>query len=137
MEDDNAGERPDIDSERKDEDAQESAGIVIDLTPEQVDQFVLAATGIGNMSILLRGQMGIRETLAREPELLHADRISTSLMRGLLVIAAFPEDGSYIGVVDLSKAAGMSASTTHRYLTTLLVVGMVERDSSRRYRLAR
>jgi uncharacterized membrane protein len=137
MEDDNADPGADSDSEYRDEDGHERVGIVIHLTPEQVGQFVKAATGVGNLSILLRGQMNIRETLAREPELLQEDRISRSLMRGLLVIDALPKDGSYIGVVDLSKAAGMSASTAHRYLATLVIVGLVERDSSRRYRLAR
>jgi IclR family pca regulon transcriptional regulator len=63
--------------------------------------------------------------------------MSRSLLMGLLVLASFPSDGSDLAVIDVAKRLEMSASTTHRYLTTLLSVGLLEQDPrSRRYRLA-
>jgi DNA-binding MarR family transcriptional regulator len=64
-------------------------------------------------------------------------RLSRSLLSGLLVLSCFPEDGGYLGVAELARMLGMNTSTTHRYVTTLLSVGLLERDAgTRRYRLA-
>ena len=52
------------------------------------------------------------------------------------MLAVFPVDGSYLGNADLARMLGMNQSTTHRYLSTLVAVGLVERDpATRRYRL--
>ncbi len=116
----------------------EHKGIAINLTSSQIDQVVRGAAGVGNMSVLLSGHIDRQEILAHESELLKDQDMSASLMRGLLIIAALPSDGSYIGVVELARALNLSASTTHRYLATLVRVGLVERDtSSRKYRLAK
>jgi IclR family pca regulon transcriptional regulator len=40
-----------------------------------------------------------------------------------------------LGVADVADDLGMSRSTTHRYMTTLLVLGYLEQDASRKYRL--
>jgi DNA-binding IclR family transcriptional regulator len=64
-------------------------------------------------------------------------RLSRSLLSGLLVFAAFPADGESLGNLDVARMLGMSPSTTHRYISTLLEVGLLERDAgTRRYRLA-
>jgi len=63
--------------------------------------------------------------------------LSQSLLRGLLVLTCFPLDGTERGVADIAEQLGMNTSTTHRYMTTLLTVGLLERDPlTRRYRLA-
>ena len=64
-------------------------------------------------------------------------RLSRSLLSGLLVLSCFPADGGYLGIAELARMLDMNTSTTHRYVTTLLAVGLLERDSAtRRYRLA-
>jgi DNA-binding MarR family transcriptional regulator len=64
-------------------------------------------------------------------------RFSRSLLRGLMVLAAFPADGSDRAVTDVAKQLGMGVSTTHRYASTFVEVGLLERDPvTRRYRRA-
>lgn len=71
------------------------------------------------------------------PAQLEDRRLSRSLLSGLLVLSCFPSDGSYLGIAELARMLGMNTSTTHRYVTTLLAVGLLERDAAtRRYRLA-
>lgn len=63
--------------------------------------------------------------------------LSRSLLMGLLVLAAFPSDGSEVGVGELARLLGMTTTTTHRYVSTLEAVGLLERDPRRRrYRLS-
>jgi Fic family protein len=134
MTDDNAGQEP------PPETGYESARVTLELTQSQIDRVIRDATKAGNanVSALLSGLTGIQETLARDPKLLDDPRTSTSLMRGLLVFAALPSDGSYIRISDIAEMLGTSPSTTHRYLTTLLNVGLAEQHpSSRRYRQAK
>jgi hypothetical protein len=64
-------------------------------------------------------------------------RLSRSFLRGCLVLSALPRDGTPLGVVDLAKSIGASPSTTHRYLLTLVELGLVEYvERTRRYCLA-
>jgi DNA-binding IclR family transcriptional regulator len=63
-------------------------------------------------------------------------RLSRSLLRGLSLLTCFGPDGAARGIVELAHDAGMSPSTAHRYASTLLELGLLERDSkSRKYRL--
>ncbi len=90
------------------------------------------------MSVLLSGLQGARQTLEDNRRLIEDPRMSRSLLLGLLVLSGLPHDGSEIGVIDLAHNLGLGASTTYRYVATLLSVGLLERDpSTRRYRLAR
>ncbi len=41
-----------------------------------------------------------------------------------------------LGIADIADELGMSRSTTHRYLTTLVALGYMEQDKSRKYRLS-
>ncbi len=110
----------------------------IELTPPQIDRIVRQASGAGNMSVLLSGLQGARGTIQDNRELLDDPRMSRSLLQGLVVLSGVPADGSEIGVVDLAHKIGLGASTTYRYVATLLSVRLIERDpSTRRYRLAR
>lgn len=110
--------------------------IVIELSSAQVDRVVRGAAEGGNMSVLLSGLKDVREVLAREPKQLDDSRLSRSLLAGLLMLASFPTDGSYLGNADIARILDMNPSTTHRYVSTLVAVGLLERDpSTRRYRL--
>jgi hypothetical protein len=115
---------------------QEKPRISIELTEGQLDKLIREAAGVGNMSVLLSGLQNISETVAREPTLLDDPRMSRSLLTGLLMLAALPSDGTGIGVLNLSRSLNMSPSTTHRYLSTLVGVGLAEREpTTRRYKL--
>jgi len=95
------------------------------------------------MSVLLSALKDPQWTLASDsenwsyPAQLDDRRLSRSLLSGLLVLSCFPSDGGSLGIAELARRLDMNTSTTHRYVTTLLAVGLLERDSStRRYRLA-
>jgi hypothetical protein len=110
--------------------------MLIELSPAQVDRVVRAAADGGSMSVLLSGLERVRGTLTEGPAQLQDPRLSRSLLSGLLLVASLPEDGSYMGNAQLARTLGMNVSTVHRYLQTLVAVGLVERDpNTRRYRL--
>ncbi len=132
MKDDTVSQSPSHGSEH------ETARISIELTPGQLGKVIRDAAGAGNISVLLSGLEDIQEMLSREPTLLDGQRTSRSLLIGLLMIASFPSDGTYTSVASLAQSLNMSQSTTHRYLTTLVLVGLAEQDpKTRLYRLAR
>ncbi len=111
--------------------------VLIELSRAQVDRIVRGAAEGGNMSVLLSGLKDIREVLAREPRQLEDSRLSRSLLAGLLMLASFPSDGGYLGNAEIARLLDMNPSTTHRYVSTLVAVGLLERDpATRRYRLA-
>jgi hypothetical protein len=134
----------------------EPNSISIALSPAQVDAVVRAATHsrapsvstlIGNALRAptraeladaggLNGQDG--HPLGGGPA--HDDeadpRMSRSLMRGLSLLTRFGPDGSERGIVELSRELGMSPSTAHRYASTLVELGLLERSPrTRKYRL--
>src|ERR1700691_576957 len=67
--------------------------------------------------------------------------LSSSFLAGLVVLAALaalPADEDTIGVTDLARQVNADAATTHRYVQTLLRVGLAEQDpETRRYYLPR
>jgi DNA-binding IclR family transcriptional regulator len=69
--------------------------------------------------------------------LLANPHMSRGLLTGLVMLAAFPADGSYISSAEVARALGLHASTAQRYLMTLEAVGLVERNPlTRKLRLA-
>lgn len=111
--------------------------VAIELSPAQIDRVIRSAAEGGSMSVLLSGLSDVREVLAREPRQMEDSRLSRSLLAGLLMLASFPTDGSYLANAEIARMLGMNPSTTHRYVSTLVAVGLLERDpSTRRYRLA-
>ncbi|HEY3946164.1 MAG TPA: helix-turn-helix domain-containing protein [Solirubrobacteraceae bacterium] len=63
--------------------------------------------------------------------------MSRSFLLGLMVLSCFAVAEMDLGVVAVAGMLRMEPSTTHRYMKTLLVVGLLEQDpSTRRYRLA-
>jgi DNA-binding MarR family transcriptional regulator len=111
--------------------------ISIELTGTQVDQVVRAASGEDGVSGLLRGLQDQGALASKYRALSESPRLSRSLLLGLLVLACFPADGASLAVSDIAERLGMSPSTTHRYMTTLLAVGLLEQEPrTRRYRVA-
>lgn len=118
--------------------------ILIELSKAQVDQIIRTAGESGAMSVLLSAlespEWGLSTGSAKSAcpsAVMDDDRLSRSLLLGLRVLSCF-SDGEYKGVAEIAKTLGMSPSTTHRYISTLLAVGLLEQDAStRQYRLAR
>ena len=64
-------------------------------------------------------------------------RMSRSLLRGLAILTCFRADGATRGVVELAREIGISPSSAHRYVLTLVELGLLDRcPQTRRYRLA-
>jgi DNA-binding MarR family transcriptional regulator len=112
------------------------SGIAIELTSAQIERIVRGASGSAGVSTLLHGLAGKATMTPHFRELAESPRLSRSLLLGLLVLASFPSDGGALAVTDVAARLEMSPSTTHRYLTTLLAVGLLEQDPrTRRYRV--
>jgi len=62
-------------------------------------------------------------------------RYSQSLERGLAILACFTPERNVLGISDLADDLGMSRSTTHRYVITLVELGYLEQNAARKYRL--
>jgi DNA-binding IclR family transcriptional regulator len=54
---------------------------------------------------------------------------------GLALLECFTGERPSRGIAEISEELGMGRSTTHRYATTLVELGFLERDRERRYRL--
>lgn len=109
--------------------------ITIELTRAQIDRVLRSASSRDFASNLIRDLTDGHSPTQDFEALAESPRLSRSLLLGLLVLACFPPDGSPVAVTHVAERLGMSASTTHRYMTTLLAVGLLEQDSrTRRYR---
>jgi IclR family pca regulon transcriptional regulator len=67
---------------------------------------------------------------------LREPRYSQSLERGLAILGCFTPKRPVLGIADIADDLGMSRSTTHRYVITLVALGYLEQGASRKYRLA-
>jgi hypothetical protein len=115
-----------------------ATGLSIELSRAQVDAVVRAAAGGGSVSVLLSGRADLSEELAPALEQMDDRRLSRSLLAGLVMLASFPADGSYLGNAQLARMLNMNTSTAHRYISTFVAVGPLERDpDSRRSRRPR
>src|SRR5664280_1831274 len=65
---------------------------------------------------------------------LREPRYSQSLERGLAILSCFTPKRPVLGIADIADELGMSRSTTHRYVITLLALGYLEQGASRKYR---
>ncbi len=131
--------------------------ISITLSPAQVDDVVRAAsqTRASSLTALISSALSEPEAAValaageasenghppdpRTTALQTSDRrLSRSLLRGLAILSCFTLEQPERGVLELARELSLSASTTHRYVLTLLEVGLLERSPrSRRYRLPR
>lgn len=119
--------------------------VCVELTNAQVEGVVRATADAHgpSLSLLLSGL--IAEQAISESSLeqrywaeLESGRLSHSLFRGLLILALFISGEEGRGVVDVARQLGLSPSTTHRYITTLVAFGLLVQDpTTRKYRLPR
>src|ERR1700689_1290798 len=77
---------------------------------------------------------GEREPAWSDPSL-REPRYSQSLERGLAILGCFTPKRPVLGIADIADDLGMSRSTTHRYVITLVALGYLEQGASRKYRL--
>src|ERR1700734_4537490 len=66
---------------------------------------------------------------------LREPRYSQSLERGLAILGCFTPERPVLGIADIADDLGMSRSTTHRYVITLVALGYLQQGASRKYRL--
>jgi hypothetical protein len=108
---------------------QSPTAVSITLSPAQIDEVVRAASQSRSPSVstLVGGYM---------PNATADPRLSRSLLRGLSILSGFGPDGQARGIVELAGDLGMSPSTAHRYASTLVEMGLLERcPKTRKYRL--
>jgi hypothetical protein len=125
-------------------DNSEQVSIAITLSPTQVDEVVRAASRsrVPSISTLIADTLSESRT-PKETQLagylafdMANPKLSRSLLRGLSLLTCFGPDGAARGIVELAHDAGMSPSTAHRYVSTLVELGLLERcPKSRKYRL--
>jgi IclR-like helix-turn-helix domain-containing protein len=107
-----------------------SAGpVVVELSASQVEKVVRAASDGRSMAMLFSGLADVRAILAGERGPLEDARLS----RSLLILVLLPQGGSYVKLGELARMGGTSPSTTHRYLSTLVAVGLAEQDPGTRH----
>jgi DNA-binding IclR family transcriptional regulator len=63
-------------------------------------------------------------------------RLSRSLEYGLAMLECFTPDRPALGIADMAQEIGIGRSTAHRYALTLVMLGYLEQDPRRKYRLA-
>jgi hypothetical protein len=109
--------------------------VTITLTDAQVARVVREASGRASLTELLSGVSGFEELLSIVRSHMDDVKCSRSMLRALLVLGAFPADGSERELTDVARQVGFSPSTTHRYVGTWMALGLLEQESrSRRYR---
>jgi hypothetical protein len=129
-----------------------SESISIILSPAQVDQVVRAAARgtTPGFSSLISSKLNLGNPSANggasEPTPSNSSgympvnddaRLSRSLLRGLSILTCFGSDNRERGIIEMASQLGMSPSTTHRYVSTLVELGLLERSpKTRKYRLA-
>ncbi len=118
--------------------------ISITLSPAQVDEVLRSASSDSASSLASLISSALSDppagsASAGAPPFDDCDRrLSRSLLRGLAILSCFTVARPERGILELARELGLSASTTHRYVLTLLETGLLERcPRSRRYRLPR
>jgi hypothetical protein len=105
------------------------------LTDAQVAQIALDAAGGARLAGSLSGLGGVDELRQVMLPLVDDKSYSHSTFRAVIVLAAFPADGSERELTDVAREIGLAPSTTHRYARTLTALGLLEQNAdSRKYR---
>jgi hypothetical protein len=111
--------------------------ISISLSPGQVEQVVRAA-GPGRapgFAALISTALSRSDGVAGVP--MYDDRrLSRSLLRGLAILTCFGPDEQTLGLIEIAERLQISPSTIHRYVITLVEVGLLEQSpKTRKYSL--
>jgi hypothetical protein len=116
----------------------EEESVRISLSQEQLDQITRQIVGQGNPSEPLDGVEHPAEAIAAlaDSSLLEDRRISRSVLIGLLTLACFAPVGAERRLVDVAQILNLPPSSIHRYVRTLVAVGLLEQAPvTREYRL--
>jgi hypothetical protein len=110
--------------------------ISITLSPGQIEEIVRAADPgrAPGFAALISAALG-RADEAGIPA--YEDRrLSRSLLRGLAILTCFGPDEPTLGLMEIADRLQISASTIHRYVITLVEVGLLEQSpKTRKYSL--
>jgi hypothetical protein len=112
-----------------------TSSIRIELTQSQIRSvFVEGGDSDGGDYLFRRlgGDVATLRALIDSTESEAQPKLSQSLIRGLYLLAILAERDEPLGVLELSKRVGCSPSTVHRYLQTLLLTGLAQRDETTR-----
>ena len=111
--------------------------VTISLTEAQIARVVREASGATGLAAVLSGLSDVESLAASVLSVIEDKGHSRATLRALLVLAAFPADGTERELTDVANELHLSAATTHRYLRTWTAVGLLERHpDSRLYRRA-
>jgi hypothetical protein len=112
--------------------------VSITLTAAQVGRVIRDASGDDGSLTGLFAPLGDLQAFSLLVASSLEDRsLSHSMLRALLILAAFPADGTERSLAAVAEILDYSPSTTHRYVTTWMAVGFLEQEPrSRRYRRA-
>jgi IclR helix-turn-helix domain len=140
-----AGLTAEVDGPDEGEAHRRRSPVCVELTSAQVENIIrtTADTRAPSLSLVLSGLIAERAISQSSLERrywaeLEGGRLSHSLFRGLLILALFLSGEQGRGVVDVARQLGLSPSTTHRYISTLVAFGLLVQDpSTRKYRLPR
>lgn len=118
--------------------ANNKAPLIIRLTDEQERDVLRQVLGEDEAQDWILASLSDPERLRAEAaaKSLSDERLSRSLIRGFSIVTALAPPGTERGIIEIAGSLGISPSTTHRYVTTLVELGLVERGSSRKYRLS-
>ncbi len=124
-------------------DKAERGRVFIQLTEDQVERVIVhkaTDSAVGSREGSPTGASGKRTGHSTQwlfRTLMEDRSLSHSLLIGLQVLTCFPLDGTERGVAEVAKQLEMNNSTVHRYMSTLMRIGLLEQDLySRLYRLA-
>lgn len=108
--------------------------VMVALSDAQVAQVLLeACDGASLLSVF----SGLADSLHGHPAADEGSECSQPVLRALLLLTAFPTDGTQRRITDVSRQLGLSPATAHRYAVTWMAVGVLEQDPrSRMYRRA-
>ncbi len=109
-------------------------GILLMLTEEQVEQVMSdIATRVVSPKSLSVALSSPRQLIASPWQ--DDQRVSRSLLSGLIVLNCLPADGSEKSLADIAKEASLSYLRTDRYLFTLQRIGLLAKNAdTQKYR---
>lgn len=109
--------------------------VSISLSPSQVEEVIRSvkpSRAPGYLSVIMT-------LLGRAEKMLPAEndrRASRSLLRGLAILACFGADDEELGLMEIASRLEISPSTIHRYVFTLVQVGLLKQSpETRKYSL--
>jgi hypothetical protein len=107
-------------------------GVSLTLTSEQVETVLADVAARAEHCEPLPVAMSLSEPLASS--LLEDRTVSRALVRGLMAYRCLPSDGSERELKEIAKELDLPPSTAYRYVHTLTLVGLIEKNpQSRKY----